>query len=68
VPAQTVDATPSDVNLFSKVVFMKQGRRFGLSAEQKGDVGRRGEQNEVSKVAVIRSVRFILVARGTQPD
>jgi hypothetical protein len=41
VPAQTVDATPSDIKLFSKVVFMKQGRRFGLSAEQKCDVWRR---------------------------
>jgi Helix-turn-helix domain len=38
VPAQTVDATPSDIKLFSKVVFMKRGKRFGLSAEQKIDV------------------------------
>src|SRR6266481_4704774 len=29
------------MKLFSKVVFMKQGRRFGLSAEQKLDVWRR---------------------------
>ena len=35
---QTVDATPSGIKLFSKVVFMKQGKRFGLSAEQKSDV------------------------------
>jgi IS30 family transposase len=41
VPAQTVDATPSVINLFSKVVFMKQGKRFGLSAEQKSEVWRR---------------------------
>src|ERR1700692_4186562 len=41
LPAQMVDATPSDIKLFSKVVFMKQGRRFGLSAEQKLDVWRR---------------------------
>src|ERR1700736_3099500 len=41
VPVQTVDATPSGIKLFSKVVFMRQGRRFGLSAEQKLDVWRR---------------------------
>jgi hypothetical protein len=41
VPVQTVDATPSGIKLFSKVVFMKQGKRFGLSAEQKLDVWRR---------------------------
>src|SRR6267142_1866740 len=41
LPVQTVDATPSGMKLFSKVVFMKQGRRFGLSAEQKLDVWRR---------------------------
>src|SRR6202171_3300926 len=40
-PGQTVDATPSGIKPFSKVVFMKQGRRFGLSAEQKLDVWRR---------------------------
>jgi hypothetical protein len=38
VPVQTVDATPSGIKLFSKVVFMKQRRRFGFSAEQKLDV------------------------------
>jgi hypothetical protein len=36
-----VDATPSDIKLFSKVVFMRVRRRFGLSAEQKSDVWRR---------------------------
>jgi IS30 family transposase len=41
LPVQTVDATPSGIKLFSKVVFMKQGRRFGLSAEQRLDVWRR---------------------------
>jgi hypothetical protein len=41
VPVQTVDATPSGIKLFLKVVFMKLGRRFGLSAEQKIDVWRR---------------------------
>jgi hypothetical protein len=35
---QTVDATPSGIRLLSKVVFMKPGKRFGLSAEQKIDV------------------------------
>src|ERR1700685_3361709 len=41
MPVQTVDATPSGINLFLKVVFMKPGKRFGLSAEQKLDVWRR---------------------------
>src|ERR1700683_3229184 len=41
MPVQTVDATPSGINLFLKVVFMKSGKRFGLSAEQKLDVWRR---------------------------
>src|ERR1700684_3538456 len=41
LPVQTVDATPSGINLFLKVVFMKPGKRFGLSAEQKLDVWRR---------------------------
>jgi hypothetical protein len=36
-----VDATPSGINLLSKVVFMIQGKRFGLSAAQKSDVWRR---------------------------
>ena len=46
VPVQTVDATPSGIKLFSKVVFMKQGRRFGCSAEQKRDVWRRWEAGQ----------------------
>src|ERR1700692_4795536 len=41
VRVQTVDATPSGINLFSKVVFMRAGKRFGLSAAQKSDVWRR---------------------------
>src|SRR4029077_15258625 len=41
MPAQPVDATPSGIKLFSKVVFMKQGRRFGFSEEQKLNVWRR---------------------------
>src|SRR6202795_4781806 len=46
MPAQTVDATPSGIKLFSKVVFMKQGKRFGLSAEQKSDVWRRWKSGQ----------------------
>ena len=38
---QEVDATPSGIKLFSKVVFMTQRKRFGLSAVQKRDVWRR---------------------------
>jgi hypothetical protein len=38
VRVQTVDATPSGITLFSKVVFMKAGKRFGLSAAQKLEV------------------------------
>ena len=41
VPVQPVDATPSGINLLSKVVFMTQGKRFGLSAVQKSDMWRR---------------------------
>jgi hypothetical protein len=36
--AQPVDATPSGIKLFSKVVFMAQGKRVGLSAAQKSDM------------------------------
>src|SRR5260370_607988 len=36
--AQPVGATPSGIKLFSKVVFMTQGKRFGLSAAQKSDM------------------------------
>jgi IS30 family transposase len=46
VSVQTVDATPSGIKLFSKVVFMKQGKRFGLSAEQKLDVWRRWKSGQ----------------------
>jgi IS30 family transposase len=41
VSAQPVDATPSGIKLLAKVVFMIQGKRFGLSAVQKSDVWRR---------------------------
>jgi IS30 family transposase len=41
LPVQTVDATPSGIKLFSKVVSMKPGRRFGFSEEQKLDAWRR---------------------------
>src|SRR5215467_16011895 len=41
VPVQTVAATPSGIKQRSKVVFMRPGRRFGLSTEQKCDVWRR---------------------------
>jgi hypothetical protein len=47
--AQTVDAKPSGIKLFSKVLFMKPGKRFGLSAEQKSDVsGVVGRQADVA--------------------
>src|SRR6266851_8177658 len=39
--AQPVDATPSGIKLLSKVVFMTQEKRFGLSAAQKRDMWRR---------------------------
>src|SRR5258707_8782372 len=38
VRPQPVDATPSGINLLSKLVFMTQGKRFGLSAVQKSDM------------------------------
>src|SRR6202521_6423385 len=46
VPVQTVDATPSGIKLFSKVVFMTQGKRFGLSAAQKSDLWCRWKAGE----------------------
>jgi hypothetical protein len=42
LPAQRVDATPSEV----KVVFMRQGRRYGLSAAQRTDIWRRWKAGE----------------------
>jgi hypothetical protein len=47
VPGQTVDATPSDMKLFSKVVFMKQGRRAAWLDEQ---FGKRRNQEEKEKM------------------
>src|ERR1700693_431794 len=38
MPKLTDEATPSGIKLFSKVVFMRQGRRFGRAAEQKLEV------------------------------
>jgi hypothetical protein len=47
VRAQPVDATPSDRNhLFLEVVFMRPGRRYGLSAAQKMDIWRRWKAGE----------------------
>jgi len=40
--SQRVDATPSDV----EVVFMRQGRRYGLSAVQKADIWNRWKAGE----------------------
>jgi len=40
--SQPVDATPSDV----KVVFMRQGRRYGLSGSQRTDIWRRWKAGE----------------------
>jgi hypothetical protein len=48
VPGQTVDATPSDMKLFSKVVFMKQGRRGGLARWEQ--FGKRRNQEEKEKM------------------
>ena len=69
MPVQTVDATPSGIKLFSKVVFMKQGRRFGLSAEQKLDVWRRwkaGQTLHEIGAPLARSIRpFVAWCRVT---
>jgi hypothetical protein len=47
VPVQPVDATPSDRNqFFLEVVLMRQGRRYGLSAEQRTDIWRRWKAGE----------------------
>jgi IS30 family transposase len=39
--SQLVDATSSDLDHFLEVVLMRQGRRYGLSAEQRADIWRR---------------------------
>src|ERR1700749_934048 len=45
--AQPVDATPSDRDhLFLEVVFMRPGRRYGLSAVQKTEIWRRWKAGE----------------------
>jgi IS30 family transposase len=45
--AQPVDATPSDRDyLFLEVVFMRPGRRYGLSAAQKTEIWRRWKAGE----------------------
>ena len=64
--SQPVDATPSDV----KVVFMRQGRRYGLSAAQKTDIWRRwkaGESlHEIGRAFVKDhgSIHFLLSQHG----
>src|ERR1700744_5357907 len=47
VRAQPVDATPSDRDhLFLEVVFMRPGRRYGLSSAQKTEIWRRWKAGE----------------------
>jgi IS30 family transposase len=64
--SQLIDATPSDV----KVVFMRQERRYGLSAEQKADIWRRwkaGESlHEIGRALVKNhgSIHFLLSQHG----
>jgi hypothetical protein len=56
--AQPVDATPSGIKLLSKVVFMTQGKRFGLSAAQKTDIWCRWKAgqalHEIGRIAPAR--------------
>src|SRR5580698_1036603 len=66
LPAQPVDATPSDV----KVVIMRQGRRYGLSAAQSIDLWRLWKAGE-SLHEIGRafgkdhgSIQFLLSKRG----
>src|ERR1700724_281400 len=70
MPAQLVDATPSHRNDFLKVVFMAQGKRNRLSAEQRADMWRRWKAGE-SLHEIGRafgkghgSIRFLLTQRG----
>src|SRR5271167_4491479 len=44
--SQLVDATLADLDHFLEVVLMRQGRRYGLSAEQKADIWRRWKAGE----------------------
>ena len=41
-----MDATSSDLDHFLEVVLMRQGRRYGLSAEQKAEIWRRWKAGE----------------------
>ena len=41
-----MDATPSGINLLSKVVSMAEGKRFGLSTVQKSDLWFRGKAGQ----------------------
>src|ERR1039458_750828 len=68
--SQPVGATPSDMNSFSKVVFMAQGKRNRLSTEQRIDMWRRWKAGE-SLHEIGRafgkghgSIRFLLTQRG----
>jgi len=58
LPAQRVNATPSGISLFSKVVFMTEGKRFGLSALQKSDMWRRWKAgqslHEIGRALVLK--------------
>jgi hypothetical protein len=68
--SQPVDATPSDLDHFSEVVFMRQGRRHGLSAEQKAYIWQRwkaGESLHAIGRAVYKdhgSIQFLLSQHG----
>ena len=44
-PVDQANATPSGMNMLSKVVFMIQEKRFGLSALQKSCLSPRQPQN-----------------------
>src|ERR1019366_2755301 len=69
-----VDATPSDISLLSKGgVYMKPGKRFGLSAIEKSDIWRRwkaGETlHEIGRAfdKPHSSIRCLLLPRGGIP-
>ncbi len=62
LPAQPVDAIPSSLELLSKVVFMTQEERFGLSAVQKTDPWRRWKAGQ----SLPEIGRAMYVVFGTQ--
>jgi hypothetical protein len=62
---QQVDATPSGINLLSKMVSMAQGKRAGLSATQKSDMWCRWKAGQCQ---LNRSMQHHLISSSGNPS